>query len=122
MDGLDMGYQKSEVTRYVLSLEPAAVRQLTFFQSILAPNLVTFFNVVSALPDLVELESIKKSIFFDFESVNDESPDDVLSVLETLGHFGIVVPVDSEFVDISDKWKSREVLQALVCQLSKFVL
>jgi hypothetical protein len=120
MDGLDMGYQKSEVTRYVLSLEPAAVRQLTFFQSILAPNLVTFFNVVSALPDLVELESIEKSIFF--ESVNDESPDDVLSVLETLGHFGIVVPVDSEFVSISDKWKSREVLQALVCQLSKFVL
>ena len=121
MDGLDMGYQGSESIRYVLSLEPSAVRQLTFFQSILAPNLIRFFNVVSALPDLLEQESIERSSFV--KSVNDESPADVSSVLETLGHFGIVVPAYySEFVEFSDEWKSREALQALVCQISKFVL
>jgi hypothetical protein len=114
---LDAGDAKIDTAMLVVSLHPGAVRQLLFLRQILAPTLAASFSAFSALPALLD-RPVERGAFV--ESVR--TGDTGLDVVDALQHLGIVrVDPVAGLVSLADPWNAADAVQALVCQMAKFV-
>lgn len=119
MDGLDFSDSHVVIPQSILNLQPEAVKRLTYLQSLLQPTIYRYYQVVSALPALLENEFTEKNSFA--TSIEGQSLTEVLTVLYSLADQGIIID-HWDSVELAEQWKSKESLDTLICQVSKYLL